>query len=105
MIRTRLLAATLVLFGCAGLLAGPAAAQSPHTHQHSFGGADQWAQIFDDPKRDAWQKPHDVIQALAQVRRGLQPECAVEAGDIGERLGLLKDVRRAVLGVVRRAFL
>lgn len=42
----------------------PAAAQSPHTHDHSFGNAQKWAQVFDDPQRDAWQKPHEVIQAL-----------------------------------------
>ena len=41
-----------------------AASQSPHTHDHSFSGAEQWAKIFDDPQRDAWQKPHEVIQAL-----------------------------------------
>lgn len=39
-------------------------AQSPHTHDHSFGDAQKWAKVFDDPKRDAWQKPHEVIQAL-----------------------------------------
>ena len=49
----------LLAFGAA-----PAAAQSPHTHQHSFGDAQKWAKIFDDPKRDAWQKPHEVIEAL-----------------------------------------
>jgi predicted methyltransferase len=41
-----------------------AAAQSPDTHQHSFGDAEKWAHVFDDPKRDEWQKPHEVIQAL-----------------------------------------
>ncbi len=59
------LTAALVLFAFAGLLPGPAAAQSPQTHQHSFGDAEKWSQVFDDPKRDAWQKPHEVIQALA----------------------------------------
>jgi hypothetical protein len=29
--------------------AGPAAAQSPDTHQHSFSGAEKWAHVFDDP--------------------------------------------------------
>lgn len=47
------------------LAAGCAAAQSPHTHQHSFRDAEKWSHVFDDPKRDAWQKPHEVIQALA----------------------------------------
>ena len=50
---------------CTLLWAGPARAQSPHTHEHRFDNAEQWAKEFDDPKRDAWQKPHEVIQALA----------------------------------------
>jgi predicted methyltransferase len=45
-------------------LSGVALAQAPHTHQHSFDNAEHWAHVFDDPKRDAWQKPHEVIQAL-----------------------------------------
>jgi SAM-dependent methyltransferase len=62
------------------LLAGAASAQSPSTHQHSFSGAEQWAHVFDDPKRDAWQKPHEVIQALA-----LEPDAVV--ADIGAGTG------------------
>jgi SAM-dependent methyltransferase len=49
----------------AALLAAPAAAQTPHTHQHTFKDAEKWSPVFDDPERDAWQKPHQVIQALA----------------------------------------
>jgi SAM-dependent methyltransferase len=55
------------LLGLAGV-AGGAAAQSPSTHQHSFSGAEHWAHVFDDPKRDEWQKPHEVIQALSLKR-------------------------------------
>ena len=36
---------TLAL-GYAGLVPGPAHAQSPHTHQHSFGGAEHWAEAL-----------------------------------------------------------
>jgi predicted methyltransferase len=61
--RSSLLMAILIASMHAGL-SGPVLAQSPHTHQHSFGDAEKWAKIFDDPKRDAWQKPHEVIQAL-----------------------------------------
>lgn len=65
----------------AGLLAaGAAAAQTPQSHQHSFGGAEKWAHVFDDPKRDEWQKPHRVIEALA-----LGPEAVV--ADIGAGTG------------------
>ncbi len=60
--------------------AGPAAAQTPHSHQHSFHGAENWARVFDDPKRDAEQKPHEVIQALA-----LAPDAIV--ADIGAGTG------------------
>ena len=78
--RSSLLKIALILLSCAGLSAGPAVAQSPHTYEHSFGGAEQWAQIFDDPKRDAWQKPHEVIQALA-----LKPDAVI--ADIGSGTG------------------
>lgn len=57
-----------------------AAAQSPHTHQHSFGDAEKWAHVFDDPEREAWQKPHEVIKALA-----LKPDAAV--ADLGAGTG------------------
>jgi ubiquinone/menaquinone biosynthesis C-methylase UbiE len=78
--RTLMLAQLLSASVCAVLLAGSAAAQSPQTHQHSFSGADQWAHVFDDPKRDDWQKPHEVIQALA-----LKPDAVI--ADIGSGTG------------------
>jgi predicted methyltransferase len=58
----------------------PAQAQSPHDHKHSFSGAEHWARVFDDPERDKWQKPHEVIEALA-----LKPDAAV--ADIGSGTG------------------
>lgn len=69
------LAALAVVFLAAG-----ARAQAPHTHEHTFEGADKWSEVFDDPKRDSWQKPHEVIQALA-----LKPDAAV--ADIGAGTG------------------
>jgi len=66
--------------GVALLLALPASGQSPHTHEHSFSGAEHWAKVFDDPKRDAWQKPHEAIRALA-----LKPDAIV--ADIGSGTG------------------
>lgn len=73
MIRNAVLAAVLTL-------AGAAAAQSPQNHQHSFGDAEKWSHVFDDPARDAWQKPHEVIKALA-----LKPDAIV--ADIGAGTG------------------
>jgi len=65
---------------CALVFAPPSPAQSADTHRHTFSGAQHWAKVFDDPARDAWQKPHEVIQALA-----LAPDSAV--ADIGSGTG------------------
>ncbi len=63
------------------LAAVSAGAQTTHPHaHHSFAGAEQWAHVFDDPQRDAWQKPHEVIQAL-----DLKPNAVV--ADIGAGTG------------------
>ena len=72
--------ATACVFICAFLLAPAARAQAPETHQHTFGDAEKWAKVFDDPARDAWQKPHQVIEALA-----LAPDAVV--ADIGSGTG------------------
>jgi len=47
---------------------------------HRFGNAEHWAQVFDDPARDKWQKPDQVIAALA-----LAPDARV--ADIGSGTG------------------
>lgn len=31
------------------------------TSQHRFEDAEKWAEVFDDPERDAWQKPDEVV--------------------------------------------
>ncbi|HET7197385.1 MAG TPA: class I SAM-dependent methyltransferase [Burkholderiales bacterium] len=64
----------------AAALAAAAFAQSPETHPHGFQGAEKWAHVFDDPSRDTWQKPHEVIEALR-----LRPDAIV--ADIGAGTG------------------
>ena len=66
-------AAALILAFAAGL----AAAQD---HRHAFGDAERWARVFDDPRRDGWQKPRQVIEALK-----LAPDAVV--ADIGAGTG------------------
>lgn len=69
-------AATLAAILCSPL----SNAQSPDTHRHRFHDAEKWAKVFDDPARDAWQKPHEVIVAL-----GLAPDALV--ADVGSGTG------------------
>jgi len=42
----------------------PASAHKSHSHRHGFDDAEKWAKRFEDPKRDSWQKPDEVIAAL-----------------------------------------
>lgn len=51
-----------------------------HSAHHRFDDADAWAARFEDPKREAWQKPAEVIAALA-----LAPDAKV--ADIGSATG------------------
>jgi SAM-dependent methyltransferase len=70
----------LIVLNLAAIQMEPLAAQTPSTHQHSFSGAQHWARVFDDPARDEWQRPHEVIQALT-----LAPDSVV--ADIGSGTG------------------
>jgi ubiquinone/menaquinone biosynthesis C-methylase UbiE len=72
--------AAAILLLSATLTVCAASAQTPPSHQHDFAGADQWARIFDDPARDAWQQPHRVIETLH-----LAPDAVV--ADIGAGTG------------------
>jgi predicted methyltransferase len=60
-------AAMLVLGGMASAAdprpAGKASDRA--TASHSFEDVEYWSKVFDDPTRDAWQKPSELIAALA----------------------------------------
>jgi predicted methyltransferase len=66
--------------GAVGVPSGSAMSQTPPTHHHDFAEASKWAGVFDDPARDEWQKPHEVLEALE-----LAPDAAV--ADIGSGTG------------------
>jgi ubiquinone/menaquinone biosynthesis C-methylase UbiE len=64
------------------LLAGVAAvaAWGQVAHQHHPPSSEEYVRVLEDPQRDAWQKPHEVVMAL-----GLKPTEAV--ADIGAGSG------------------
>ena len=41
-----------------------AAALAQVAHQHHPPSSEEYAKVLEDPSRDAWQKPHDVVMAL-----------------------------------------
>lgn len=96
------LALWAALAGCGGAAphaTAPAPGGAAHPagdHDHRrFEDAEHWARIFDDPARDAWQKPEEVISALA-----VQPSARV--ADLGAGTGYfaVRIARRVTEGAV-----
>lgn len=83
--RRRALATSLPLALGASLLSfcghGHHGAKGVHD-EHRFQNADQWAKVFEDPRRDAWQRPDALIRTL-----DLDP--AARVADIGSATGYL----------------
>jgi cyclopropane fatty-acyl-phospholipid synthase-like methyltransferase len=69
---------------CLAALAVACSTPSTHVHgghgHHRFNDAQRWAAVFEDPERDAWQKPDEVINALALPERA-------RVADIGAATG------------------
>jgi predicted methyltransferase len=72
----------------------------PHPHEgergkgplvHRFEKADDWAPVFDDPARDAWQQPDKVVAALA-----LAPGMSV--ADVGAGTGYFEGKLAVAVG-------
>lgn len=72
--RTTLLS-FLLLAGCA----------TSHQH-HAFDDANAWARSFDDPARDEWQKPDEVIAALNLTKTARVADIGSATGYFSTRL-------------------
>lgn len=53
------------LAGCAAALAASPAVCAQVPHQHHPPDSAEYARVLEDPSRDEWQKPHEVVTALA----------------------------------------
>jgi SAM-dependent methyltransferase len=86
MMPSRILRLPLALL--AALLAFAASApqtrpgKGPHdaTAHHPFTDVEKWVKIFDDPERDAWQKPAEVAKALRLRRAGIVADIGAGTG-------------------------
>jgi len=61
------------------------------TATHSFADVKYWSSIFDDPRRDEWQKPQALVDAL-QVRPGMT------VADLGAGTGYFSRYLSAAVG-------
>ncbi len=71
----------LVIILCLSILISCAHSEKKHHHKHHrFDNAKKWSKIFEDPKRDKWQKPDLVIKELKLDR-------TMKVADIGAATG------------------
>jgi predicted methyltransferase len=68
------------------LTAGVVAAAGEQEQQRRFQDAAGWAQRFDDPARDSWQKPDEVLRALDLSPRALVADIGAGTGYFSVRL-------------------
>jgi ubiquinone/menaquinone biosynthesis C-methylase UbiE len=76
-------------------LAATGWAEEPGRHdataRHSFEDVEHWVKMFDDPERDAWQKPAEVVAALI-LRPGMM------VADVGAGTGYFSRHLAAAVG-------
>ena len=63
-----------------GVCLGQVRDQAEHSHHHGSRSVEEWLRILEDPSRDEWQKPAQVVEAL-----GLRP--GQDVADIGAGTG------------------
>ena len=81
------------------------------TVRHSFEDVERWSRIFDDPARDAWQKPEDLVAALELPAGGTAADVGAGTGYFSRHLSkavgpggtvLAADVEPALVAHLRR---
>ncbi len=69
-------------------LAAAVAAQVDHPHRHPPGSAREYSRVLNDPKRDAWQMPRQVIEALNIKPGEVVADVGAGAGYFSRRFAL-----------------
>src|SRR5262245_19415727 len=97
--------AVIIALLLAGAATSPAESPAPHaspglyeaTSHWSFEDVESWTKVFDDPKRDAWQKPAAVVDALGLT-------AGMRVADIGAGTGYFSRYLAAAVGPTGAVF-
>ena len=60
--------------------------QSDGAFHHRFEDPEKWAKEFDDPERDAWQKPEEILDALRLTRTSIVADIGAGTGYFSVRI-------------------
>jgi cyclopropane fatty-acyl-phospholipid synthase-like methyltransferase len=60
--------------------------QPDEAFHHRFEDAEKWAKEFDNPERDAWQKPEEILDALRLQRTSLVADIGAGTGYFSVRI-------------------
>ncbi len=58
-----------------------------HAYHHRFEDAQRWAKEFDNPERDVWQKPEQVLDALSLERGSIVADIGAGTGYFSAKIG------------------
>jgi hypothetical protein len=84
-----LLGLLLFLASASAAICQTGSPQMKHEHEpgHSFGNAETWAKEFDDPARDVWQKPDQILDALQLAPTSFSEQAPAARRDYFAALG------------------
>jgi ubiquinone/menaquinone biosynthesis C-methylase UbiE len=67
-----------------------------HGGHHRFEDAEQWAKVFDDPARDAWQRPDEVVEWVGLPREGVIADIGAGTGYFAVRFAAAEPGARII---------
>jgi ubiquinone/menaquinone biosynthesis C-methylase UbiE len=77
-----------VLFVASFVLLGVGFVYGQVAHQHHPPSSDEYAKVLEDPERDGWQKPHEVLMALQLKASDVVADIGAGTGYFSRRLAM-----------------
>jgi len=71
---------------------------------HRFEDAQKWAKEFDNPERDAWQKPEEILDVLHLQRTSVVADIGAGSTPTAHNARAVLPVRRLAWGALRRGW-
>src|SRR5271157_5543596 len=72
----------------AGLSGRPGSGQTPHQQHHPPQSAAEYASVLEDPGRDEWQKPHEVLLAMRLKPTDVMADIGAGTGYFARRFAM-----------------